>query len=434
MRASPLSAGLVASLAASASAIATISVKGSKFFTSDGDQFYVKGVAYQLVPQDPLINATQCKLDANLMEELGANSIRVYHVDPSGDHKDCMSTFADKGIYLWLDLDTFDTQIEQTNPTWNETQRSAFEKVMDEFQQYDNTAGFFVGNEVLTNGNGSVAAPYVKEAARDLKAYRDQKNYRDIPVGYSAADIADLRPMLQNYLACSSNSSENVDFYALNAYEWCGDSSYTTSGYSELQKNASTYNIPIFFSETGCNTNRPRTFADQAAIFGENMADTWSGSIIYEWIEEANDYGIVSYGAKVDATASGAPPDGYPRSGTPTPVSPDFSNLKSQWATLTPSGVKKSAYSPSLTAPACPDFTDGVWEVNGNVSLPTLGQVFDSSVRNSITAGATATGGSGAAASASASATKTGAANPAKEVKGMGIGLAGVLAGAVYWL
>lgn len=34
---------LVASLAVSAHAIATISVKGSKFFTSDGDQFYVKG-------------------------------------------------------------------------------------------------------------------------------------------------------------------------------------------------------------------------------------------------------------------------------------------------------------------------------------------------------------------------------------------------------
>jgi hypothetical protein len=26
----------------------------------------------------------------------------------------------------------------------------AFNKVMDEFQQFENTAGFFVGNEVLT--------------------------------------------------------------------------------------------------------------------------------------------------------------------------------------------------------------------------------------------------------------------------------------------
>lgn len=71
------------------------------------------GIAYQLVPDDPLIDNTQCKLDAELMKSISTNSIRVYHVDPSAEHDDCMSTFADAGIYIWLDLDTFDTQIEQ---------------------------------------------------------------------------------------------------------------------------------------------------------------------------------------------------------------------------------------------------------------------------------------------------------------------------------
>lgn len=61
---------------------------------------------------------------------------------------------------------------------------------MDEFQQFDNTAGFFVGNEVLTTGNNSIAAPYVKAAARDMKAYRASKGYREIPVGYSAGELA----------------------------------------------------------------------------------------------------------------------------------------------------------------------------------------------------------------------------------------------------
>lgn len=38
------SAGLVASLAiTTVNAIATISTTGSKFFTSDGDQFFIKG-------------------------------------------------------------------------------------------------------------------------------------------------------------------------------------------------------------------------------------------------------------------------------------------------------------------------------------------------------------------------------------------------------
>lgn len=73
------------------------------------------GIAYQLTSLDPLTNATQCALDATSMAELGANAIRVYHVDSSADHDACMSAFASRGIYLFLDLDTFDTQFDQAS-------------------------------------------------------------------------------------------------------------------------------------------------------------------------------------------------------------------------------------------------------------------------------------------------------------------------------
>lgn len=204
--------------------------------------------------------------------------------------------------------------MEQNTPRWEKDQYDAYAAVMDEFAQYDNVAGFFVGNEAITTGNGSVTAPYIKAAARDMKAYRDEKGYRNIPIGYSAADIASLRPMLQNYLACGSNASERIDFFALNAYSWCGDSTYEQSGYVALEQNSEDLHIPIFMSETGCNTVRPRDFKDQEALFGE-MADVWSGSIIYEWIEEMNDYGLISYGPHVDPASPSAPPDGFPRSG-----------------------------------------------------------------------------------------------------------------------
>ena len=46
------------------------------------------------------------------MATLGANAIRVYHVDPAGKHDGCMSAFADAGIYLLVDLDTFETDID----------------------------------------------------------------------------------------------------------------------------------------------------------------------------------------------------------------------------------------------------------------------------------------------------------------------------------
>lgn len=97
-------------------AISTISTYGNKFFYENGTQFFIKGVAYQLTEDDPLVDKTQCALDASLMQELGANSIRVYHVDASSDHSDCMTVFADAGIYLLVDLDTFDTYIL---PVWS---------------------------------------------------------------------------------------------------------------------------------------------------------------------------------------------------------------------------------------------------------------------------------------------------------------------------
>lgn len=147
------------------------------------------------------------------------------------------------------------------------------------------------------------------------------------------------------------------------------------------------------------------------------MSPYWSGSIIYEWIEEANSYGLIAYGARVDAAAPSAPPDGFPRSGTPTPVSPDFANLQRQWRTLSPSGVREAQYSPALTAPPCPALTPGAWDVAGTAPLPTLGQTFVAAAASgtasgaataaSRSAGATA---SGAAASASASASQKGAA------------------------
>lgn len=58
-----------------------------------------------------MIDAEQCKRDASLMKKLGANTIRVYHVDAKADHDGCMSALADAGIYAMVDMDTFDTYI-----------------------------------------------------------------------------------------------------------------------------------------------------------------------------------------------------------------------------------------------------------------------------------------------------------------------------------
>lgn len=70
------------------------------------------GIAYQLTADDPLIDTNQCQLDASLMKDLGANAIRVYHVNAFADHIGCMQAFADAGIYLFVDMDSFQTYIK----------------------------------------------------------------------------------------------------------------------------------------------------------------------------------------------------------------------------------------------------------------------------------------------------------------------------------
>jgi hypothetical protein len=310
---------------------------------------------------------------------------------------------------------------------------------MDAFASFDNTLGFFVGNEVIALENQSMASPFVKAAARDMKAYRDSKGYRKLPIGYSAADIAELRPMLQDYLTCGGDPSEIVDFFALNSYEWCDPSSYENSGYKNLEAMAVNFPVPIFFSETGCNTPRPRLFEDQATIFGPMMVNDWSGAVIYEWLQEENKYGLIAYGPNVDPTVTGSNiQDGITRKGTPTPLSPDFNNLKSQWAKITPTGVASSDYDPKkVSTRPCPSSTPGGWMVDGNVALPTLGETFMASHAASdvsATGVPTATGGlttTGAAANPSSG---KGAAPANKEIAAMSAGLVAVMLFFTLWL
>jgi len=247
---------------------------------------------------------------------------------------------------------------------------------MDAFSSYDNMFGFFVGNELIHELSQSNVSSYIKAAILDMKSYRDAKGYRKFPIGHASADVAGLMPYLQDYLACGS---ESIDFFGLNSYAWCDPSSFTTSGYNVFEANSIGYDIPIFFSETGCMINPPRLFADQAAILGPDMDSQWSGAIIYEWVNDGSGYGIVTYGPFAVTT------------GTPTTISPDFTNLQKQWSTLTPTGTPSSLYTATATTPACPAFTSSGWLVSGNVPLPTLNEAVDISNSTSSTRSSSST-------------------------------------------
>jgi len=101
-----------------------------------------------------------------------------------------------------------------------------------------------------------------------------------------------------------------------------------------------------------------------AAIFGPQMSPVMSGAIVYEWIQEANDYGIITYPDTTLQTGLNV------SVGSPVPMQPEFGNLQSQWAAATPASVSLQGYTPSITTMACPATTSGVWDIPGTLPLP----------------------------------------------------------------
>lgn len=202
-----------------------------------------------------------------------------------------MNLLQENGIYLLQDLSNPSSAINRNDPAWNTELFATYSSVIDAFANYTNVLGFFAGNEVSNEVNNTAASAYVKAAVRDMKAYIKAKDYRSIGVGYATNDDASIRSNLAAYFNCGDDTASAIDFWGYNIYSWCGDSSYTLSGYDQRTAEFANYSVPAFFSEYGCNTPSPRVFTEVEAIYGENMTNVWSGGIVYEYFQETNDYG-----------------------------------------------------------------------------------------------------------------------------------------------
>jgi endo-1,4-beta-mannosidase len=239
---------------------------------------------------DPLADSAACRRDVPLLKELGTNTIRVYAVDPTANHDECMQLFDSAGIYVVADLSEPKLSIIRSDPKWNDDLYERYTAVIDELQKYDNVLGFFAGNEVTNNATNTGASAFVKAAVRDTKAYIKSKGYREMGVGYATNDDTEIRDALTDYFNCNSKE-ESVDFWGYNIYSWCGDSTYEESGFDKVVEDFSTYSVPVFFAEYGCNEVQPRKFTEVRAIYGPQMTPVLSGGIVYMFHQEANDYG-----------------------------------------------------------------------------------------------------------------------------------------------
>lgn len=202
----------------------TVTTKGNAFFAGS-DRFYIRGVDYQpggsSEATDPLADYDTCSRDIAQFKELGLNTIRVYTVDNSKNHDQCMNALAEAGIYLVLDVNTPNYSLNRAEPgtSYNPTYLQSIFATIDAFAGYTNTLCFFSGNEVINTANSTNAAPYVKAVTRDMKQYIGERGYRSIPVGYSAADVSSNQYLMAQYMDCGTDASRS-DFYAINNYEY----------------------------------------------------------------------------------------------------------------------------------------------------------------------------------------------------------------------
>ncbi|KAJ6475473.1 Glucanosyltransferase [Mycena sanguinolenta] len=216
-------------LAAAAStaygAVQKVTRVGRYMHTADGNRFFVKGNAYQ-TQDNPLdqsstfvdnLAAAGCVRDLPFLQQLGVNAIRAYSVDSTLNHDSCMAALSGAGIYVILDLTLpLNGSIDTTLLTWSTNPLDKYIKTIKVFSKYDNVLAYNVGNEVLT-ASAPNAAPFIKAAARDVKAYLVSISSL---VGYADIDGASgFREAVAQYLSCdprgAGSGGTSIDLFGL---------------------------------------------------------------------------------------------------------------------------------------------------------------------------------------------------------------------------
>ncbi|CAO1620368.1 unnamed protein product [Parajaminaea phylloscopi] len=354
--------------AACASAIDRISTQGKYLVRPNGQRFFIRGLAYQEsaptvtsdqndeaggFPEpdtfvDPLSLPANCTRDVANMKDLGVNTVRVYSVNSSLNHDACMKTFSDAGIYVIIDLGLpLNGSINRASPSWDTALQTLFIDTIDAFSGYDNLLAVGVGNEVVSTDGTTNAAPFVKAAARDIKAYLKSKGKENILVAYSGADAPSgpqgRRQLLADYLACGSDEV-SIDLYGHNTYAWCGNSSLAGSGYDELAQEFADYPIPVYFSEFGCVPEQNpdvRPWTEVSALFSPPMTNAFSGGIAFTYFQKdpaasGKDYGLTT------TSSSGA-----------ITLRSDWAALKAQYAATSNVSTVVPSNGTNVPYPAC---------------------------------------------------------------------------------
>ncbi|KAL3470881.1 Glucanosyltransferase-domain-containing protein [Aspergillus californicus] len=333
-----------------------IVIKGSKFFhSSNGTQFYVKGIHYAAYDQgtsslsevDLLATESACERDIPVLQELGVNTIGLLHADGGANHDQCMGLLRDAGIYVMPFLKQLNTDpIYSERPSWTTDQFSQMTAIVDSFAAHDNVIAFMFQTEAAANSTDDA---YSKAIVRDMKAYIASQSYRAIPVGF-AAEISTLLGDETDYFNCDSED-ESADLFGVQSYGWCGNSTLAASGWDVLSDSFDEYSMPVIMSEYGCViTPEERYLTEVSALYGSDMTDIWSGGLLYTYSGgSTGNYGLVNV-SNQEVTKGDA-----------------FTTFSSRLAAVTPTSIDSDSYTPTNTEMrACPT-VDSTWRASSDL-------------------------------------------------------------------
>ncbi|KAG8957819.1 1,3-beta-glucanosyltransferase gas1, partial [Tulasnella sp. 408] len=253
-----------------------------------------------------------------------------------------MKALSDAGIYVILDLALpVNGSIDRASPAWTTNLLDLYLGTVDAFSKYDNVLAYNVGNEVVTSPAETIAAPFIKAAARDVKAYLKSKGSSAL-VSFSSTDGSDgaaavsWRTALAEYLACDTDAT-SIDLYGLNVYRWCGDSGSIASD-NPVISDFQNYPIPAYFSEFGCIKPPPRLWTEAGALFGQQMVNEWSGGVAFSYFPTSDGYGMVTISSD----------------GSSVTTSDDFARLQTQYNAISFINSPAQSAAGSNTQATCP--------------------------------------------------------------------------------
>ena len=306
---------------------------------------------------------------------LNVNMIRVYQVSPSNSHVKAMHTLARNGIYVMVGLATSTHSVKQMTGEYSQSTFDHAARLVDEFQAYDNTLCFSVGNEVEFPGQqaanlkaenpGRTSADIVRMTialelkvaqamrsfARDVKNHIRINGYRPIPVGCAMQDGPQTSwestnpnayqvgligtDIIAQYYA-SGDASERMDYIGINTYRYVPGG--PMSAYDGLACEATPLPVPVILTETG-GLGGQRTWEIVPKLYTRaQLYPQLSGQVAFQMLEEGAGYGLfdVHYNGgtvTLTATANGGAGDLSSEFGTaareplkPVAITPIVSN------------------------------------------------------------------------------------------------------------